>query len=220
MPLRSILVLLVDCAVHCRVRSGSSEAFTFPTADLPLRVGGRDPVARNPAADVATVVWEVQQDDEREAHSPTNPRPQDDQERLKSDTWRDLRRELDDQAYTSFPGELRWLGLGLATLFIVGCVLPLLLLGSPSNAEQIGFVIPVSALVLTIGGYMDRRASNEFRKWKTTTHYSIVDAEYEQQQINQEQWAGEDARRETRDRKADGRGLIASRPSGRPRVDR
>lgn len=98
-------------------------------------------------------------------------------ERIEDNLWADLRRHLDAQDSTVFPAELGWLGLGLAALFVVGCVIPLMWLGEPSNIEQFGFVLPVTLLVVAIGAYMHHRARSDFVAWKAVPRRPEVEAE-------------------------------------------
>ena len=107
-------------------------------------------------------------------------------ERQRDDAWRRLRPLLDRRDQDQFPRELSYLLLVLGLLFMVGCVVPLMLLGAPSTTAQTSVLTPIVVLLLVTGVLMIMLAKRSFTSWKTATVFPRTAGEHEQQLLNEE----------------------------------
>ncbi|HVE95050.1 MAG TPA: hypothetical protein VNB24_09030 [Acidimicrobiales bacterium] len=124
-------------------------------------------------------------------------------ERVCDEAWRRLRPLLDEQDSDKFPMEL-WVATALVgLLYTLGCVVPLLLLGSPNNSQQLLVVGLVSALVVVFGLFMLCRARVAFREWLKTPLYDRTELRFELQRIDEAEFEkrmeAEEAARKRRD---------------------
>jgi hypothetical protein len=117
--------------------------------------------------------------------------------------WNDLRFQVELRDNAQFPKVLIWLVTVVAALLISGCVLPLIALGEPSNAQQLLALSPFTALSLTIGAIGFRRAQKAFQTWKAVEVWQRVRDELEDERLHEEAWEEQDTReREERERAA------------------
>lgn len=93
--------------------------------------------------------------------------------------WPEILGSLDRRTAAVFPRELRVVALLLAALFISGCAIPMMLLKSPANGEQLWIVAPVAGFIFAAGSYTLIRATQELQSWKTLSVNDDVRARYQ-----------------------------------------
>lgn len=104
-------------------------------------------------------------------------------ERERDELWRNLRLILDRRRLATFPRELVQMAALIGLLLLVGTLGPLLALGAPSNVMQVGWLAAVAVLIVATASAMILRARTEFRRLKEYRLFPLVDSEYEEQLI-------------------------------------
>src|SRR5688572_9728363 len=113
--------------------------------------------------------------------------------RRRDEAWHDLRVLAEARDAEKFPWELYVVTALLALLYVVGCCVPLMQLGAPSNGTQAITVVSTALLVLFLSGFMLFRAQMTFGQWKKASLSPKVRMQMQHEQAQEEGWAAQDA---------------------------
>lgn len=127
--------------------------------------------------------------------------------------WLDLKRAIDARRLAKMPRELLWGALLLGVLLLVGSVWPLLVLGGPSNSQQLGFLVPWVIVLAAFGLLMYFQARASLNELKSLKLADRTEGQYEEDALQEEAWAAQQAWWEEEQRKKKERPSAPEEPS-------